>query len=38
MGSIRIVNRKRVSVVLSGDVNKNDCSGNSVVTFKIVST
>ena len=30
MGSIRIINRKRASVVLSGDVNKNDCSGNSI--------
>ena len=38
MGSIRIVNRKRASVVLSGDVDKNDCSGNSIVTFKIIST
>lgn len=38
MGNIRIINRKRASVVLSGDVDKNDCSGNSIVTFKIVST
>ena len=38
MGNIRIVNRKRASEVLSGNVNKDDCSGNSIVTFKIVST
>ena len=38
MGNIRIINRKRASVVLSGDVDKNDCSGNSIVTFKIIST